>query len=313
MIIRCPSCKYLSDNLYNMKRHMIVKHKNENINNQNINNDNQNINNDNQNINMDNQNINMNNQNINMNDDLNDIDSNKIKCSKCSKYLSNQQNVKRHYKICKGVSNKLECYKCHNIFSSPQSKSVHMKKCTGPPPSIPSIQNISNITNINDHSQNANVINNNNNNIMNNNTVIYNNENIIFNDSHITKTHMKNMFNGKNIKAIEAIIEYCYKLLEKIENLCVEKKHITNSYCKVHVGNGVWEQRPDIPVIDRFSQDVAISANDKLYIYPNIGEEKLRKEIAELASYPEQVHTNAINLRREMKSVIINKSNNKNS
>jgi hypothetical protein len=232
-----------------------------------------------------------------------------IKCEKCYKTLSCILVLKRHSKVCKGITSPLECSKCHNIFSSRQSKSSHMKKCTGPPPPTPSIQNISNVTNNIDQSQNANTINNNTTNNITNNLIVYNTENIEFDDSHITKRDLKRIFHGVNKKTIEAMVQYGHKLLENIGNRCVEKKHVTNAYCKVHVGDGKWEQRPDIPVIDRFSQDVAISANDKLYVHPTIGENELRDEIAHLASHPENVHANAINLRREMRTLLLNTSN----
>jgi hypothetical protein len=50
-------------------------------------------------------------------------------------------------------------------------------------------------------------------------------------------------------------------------------------------------------------------ANDKLYDNPNIGESELRGEIAQFASYPENIHSPAINLRREMRTLLINTSN----
>jgi hypothetical protein len=241
-------------------------------------------------------------------------DSGLIKCEKCYKMLSCKLVLKRHSKVCKGITSPLQCSKCHSIFTSPQNKSYHMKKCTGPPPPTPSIQNISNITNI-DQLQNANTINNttNNNNTIINNTIIFNNENIEFDDSHITKRDIKKIFDGADKQTVGSMVLYGHKILENTNNRCIKKKHITNAYCKVHVGNDKWEQRPDIPVIDRFSQDVAISANDKLYNYPNIGEPVLRDEIAHLASHPENVHANAINLRREMRTLLLNTSNDVNN
>ena len=192
-------------------------------------------------------------------------------------------------------------------MSSASTLSRHRKSCVNKHQTI-----INNDTTINNTTNNITNINNTTNNTMNittNNIVVYNNENIEFNDSHITKCDLKRIFNGANKQAIEAMVQYGQKLLENLENRCIEKKHITNAYCKVYVGDGKWEQRPDIPVIDRFSQDVAISANDKLYDNPNIGESELRGEIAQFASYPENIHSPAINLRREMRTLLINTSN----
>ena len=298
MVFKCPQCVYMSNNSYNLKRHMSAKHKSENPVDE-ILSSNDEI-------------LSSKDEILSSNDQCNIIDSGHIKCDKCYKILSCELVLKRHSKVCKGITTPLECSKCHKIFANPSSKSVHMKKCTGPPSSPMSIQNISNITNIDNHSQNANTINNTTNNtlnITNNNTVIFNNDNIEFDDSHITKRDIKRIFDGADKQTVESMVLYGHKVLENTNNRCIKKKHITNAYCKVHVGNDKWEQRPDLPVIDRFSQDIAISANDKLYVHPEIGETKLRDEIAHLASHPENVHANAINLRREMRTLLLNTSN----
>jgi phage FluMu protein Com len=239
--------------------------------------------------------------------------SDNIKCEKCSKMLSSKKVLSRHMKICKGVSNTLECHKCHKIFSTPQTKSYHLKKCTGAVTDLVTIQSPQTIINnsqtaetINNNTTNNNTINNITNNTINN-IIIYNDENIEFKDDHITRKDLKRIFHD-HIKTIQAISEYAQKLFENTENLCIRKKHITNSYCEVHNGDGSWKTRPEKAVFERFSQDVAISANDKLYDHPNIGTKKVRDEITELVSDPDDVHSQAIQLRREMRSLIIDKT-----
>jgi hypothetical protein len=238
-------------------------------------------------------------------------------CIKCQKPLSTKSSLQKHIKTCKGVSKPLECYLCHKVFSTSGNKSRHLKICKG---SI----DISTIPSIIDQSQTAEVINNNinnstnttnnttnNNNITNNihNTIVmYNDQNIEFKDDHITKKDLKRIFNGASVQSIQAISQYALKLLENIDNLCVRKKHLTNSYCEVHEGNGVWTPRPDNSVFERFSQDVAISANDKLYENPSIGTNKVRNEITELVSDPEDVHSQSIKLRRELRSIVLHKT-----
>jgi hypothetical protein len=235
--------------------------------------------------------------------------NNNNQCLKCNKIMSSKQSLQRHTNICKGITNSLECHLCHKVFAFTQGKIKHLKKCTESTALVVSQQDPSTITNI-DNSQTADTINNNitNNNIITNNItnniIVYNDTNIELQDNHITKKDLKRIFNGATTQTVQSIMQYAQKLLENIDNRCIQKKHLTNSYCKVHTGNGVWETRPETAVIDRFSQDVAISANDKLYVHPTIGKDNLRKEITELASEPEDVHSSALHVRREMKALI---------
>ena len=237
-------------------------------------------------------------------------------CERCTKILSCKKTLMSHIKICKGVKNPLECHNCNIVFLNPSAKSRHLKKCTESTALVvssePSVIN----TTI-DNSQTADTINNNitnNNTITNNitnNIILYNDTNIELQDNHITKKDLKRIFNGATTQTVQAIMQYAQKLLENIDNRCIQKKHLTNSYCKVHTGNGIWETRPDTAVIDRFSQDVAISANDKLYVHPTIGKDNLRKEITGLASEPDDVHSSALHVRREMKALIYDVSKTK--
>jgi len=240
------------------------------------------------------------------------------KCSHCNKVYKQSRYLKAHEKQCNGITS-LQCSLCHILCPSRSAKSRHLKKCTGAITDLVATQLPQTII---DHSQTAETINNNttnNININNNNTVnnitnntinniiVYNDENIEFKDDHITRKDLKRIFHD-HIKTIQAISEYAQKLFENTENLCIRKKHITNSYCEVHNGDGIWKTRPEKSVFDRFSQDVAISANDKLYDHPNIGTKKVRDEITELVSEPGDVHSQAIQLRREMRSLIIDKT-----
>jgi hypothetical protein len=263
------------------------------------------------NIDVQNPNIDVQNPNIDVQNPINleQTNTGKVKCIKCTKMLSRTSGLNRHMKICKGVSNPLQCHKCHKIFSSSQSKSIHLKKC----------EDISTVAVIPEatpatasqvaHTINNNTVNNITNPNYNINIITYNNENILFNSEGICTKDLKIMFNGANKQMIEAIVQYGNKLLEQPENRCVRKKHITSSYCETHSGDGKWETRPDTNVIDRFSQDIAISANDRLYDHPTIGRKELRDEIAELASFPADVHSKAINLRREIRAILVNTSN----
>ena len=311
MLHKCSSCCYMSENIGNVKRHMERKHNIKIKENNNLSNNTIDLSNNTSNLSNNTQNLPNNTQNLSDNTIDKTKDHNSNKCKDCDKIFSTKYVLAKHINQnkCKKVKNKLECNICHKIFNFQSGLSRHRKSCRTKQLMV--INNTTNNnTNITNNITNNNITNNNN---ITYNVIVYNTENIEFNDQHITKRDLRKIFNGANKQAIESILQYGYKLLENIENRCVEKKHITNSYCKVHIGDNKWEQRPDTNVIDRFSQDVAISANDKLYDHPTIGETELRDEIAHLASHPENVHANAISLRREMRTLLLNRSNDVNN
>lgn len=151
----------------------------------------------------------------------------------------------------------------------------------------------------------SNTTNNNttNNNLIINNHVYYNDHVIELEDGHITRRDLKRIFNGASVRAIQAIAAYANKLLENENNNCVRKKYITNAYCDVRTKDG-WVCRPDKAVIERFSKDVAGSANDKLYDHPDIGSEDVRRDVTNIASFDEEVMDQTKDLYREIRSVI---------
>ena len=107
---KCSLCKYESNKRYNLNRHMMAKHKNQDIN-----------------ISIHNG-LNTVNDGLNtVSDGLNTVNDNK--CSKCNKILSSKRCLKNHLLICKGVSNPLECHICHKILYDSSSKSKHLKIC----------------------------------------------------------------------------------------------------------------------------------------------------------------------------------------
>jgi hypothetical protein len=294
MIHKCSKCNYLTTLKSNLTRHIIRIHPVDKLSAENIAKMEENIAEMGENIAKPGENI---------------ATHKNSQCERCTKILSCKKTLMSHIKICKGVKNPLECHNCNIVFLNPSAKSRHLKKCTESTDLVLSQQDPSTITNIDiDNSQTAETINNiTNNNITNNITntiIVYNDTNIELQDNHITKKDLKRIFNGATTQTVQAIMQYAQKLLENIENRCIQKKHLTNSYCKVHTGNGIWETRPETAVIDRFSQDVAISANDKLYVHPTIGKEQIRKELTELASEPDDVHSSALHVRREMKALI---------
>ncbi len=96
---KCSECEYMSNKIYNLKRHMMSKHSIQNYENC---------------------------KNVFISCKKVFIDN---KCMKCDKILSSKYYLEKHLKICKGVSNPLECHLCHKIFANKSSKSNHLKKC----------------------------------------------------------------------------------------------------------------------------------------------------------------------------------------
>jgi len=138
---------------------------------------------------------------------------------------------------------------------------------------------------------------------------VYQSQETAFDTSHITERDLRRIFNGFDKQAIESILEYGNKLLENKDNRCIRKKHLTNSYCEVHVGDGKWVVKPDTDAITNFSQGIVTSASDTLYDHEKIGSRGLRKEITDIASFPDVHHSSAINIRRGVRSMLLNTSN----
>lgn len=100
-ILKCVCCDYTSSKMYNIKRHMMCKHVQQNVNplQQNVN------------FNIENKNI-------------------LFECEDCDKVFNKQWVLTRHKKICNGVTNPLLCTLCNKTFASRQSKYKHVKLCT---------------------------------------------------------------------------------------------------------------------------------------------------------------------------------------
>lgn len=211
---------------------------------------------------------------------------------------------------CKCISVGYDCPVCNMTFTNRHSRSRHVKRC------VQENAEVHNTTTNNySHSQVATTINNNTNNntnnlVINNHIVYYNDHVIEFEDGHITRKDLKRIFNGASVKAVQAIAEYANRILMDETNMCVQKKHITNAYCDVRTEEG-WICRPDKAVIERFSHDIAGSANDKLYDHPDIGTANVRRDVADIASLDEDAMEKTKDLYREIKSLIYRKTKQK--
>ena len=245
----CSVCEYKSYKKYNLERHMITKHKNENI--------------------SKNTDINKNTDIINKNTDIDN------KCVKCNKILSSKQYLEKHLLICKGVSNPLECHLCHKIYYDSSSKSRHLKLCKETFASsnelslltksslslLPSI--ITTPTTI--ITAPTTITNNSNsNNTININLVMFDNENnkIDFDTSTINKDISYKL---RTIDKHNAFEYFCNKLFENKNNQMIIKKNLKYNYSFVHMGNNIWRNHMDnfiYPIIMSYISETLLSIID---------------------------------------------------
>ena len=210
-----------------------------------------------------------------------------FKCNKCNKIFTRQYGLKVHIETCNGIKKSLNCDHCNREFKHKQNKTSHMKICKEKLISDQKQLIINNTNTNNSHNTTNNTTNNTNTINSHNNTTInvikYTpNETIEFNSDHITRTVLKKMLRYCNNKVDKIFRSYAHKLLEVPENQCVKKKHITNSYSDVHVGDDKWEVAPDKEVYSKMTQDIALNASDKLDEHSELTDDDTKNTIAEI-------------------------------
>ena len=97
-IISCSECDYTSKLCYNITRHMMRKHPQQNI--------------------------------SNMQQNIMTENNRSFNCKLCNKIFAKQWILKRHLKICNGISDKLKCIYCNKSLANRHSRSSHMKTCS---------------------------------------------------------------------------------------------------------------------------------------------------------------------------------------
>jgi hypothetical protein len=223
-------------------------------------------------------------------------DDNGLECIYCHKIISNKYNKNRHEKKCKKVNSPLECPRCHRNFSDRYSKARHLKHFCKEVSNalIPVQNNIPNIMNVNN---NNNPINTQNNNINSNNVNIINfkmdkMDRICFSRGHITQEVIDNLIKeSMHHNALEFNKEfttrYCSKVLEKPENICVEKSNLSNHYSKVHIGDNKWRNALDSTVYPKLASDITEDLyEDMLYNRFQMAISKcLRKSLDNFVNY----------------------------
>ena len=294
---KCTYCEYFSNKKYNLYRHMVAKHINNNVGISSNISKNPNIQNKNSNIEDKIPNIKDKNTNIK---DRNTNNDNNI-CNKCGKTSSSKSYLNKHLIICKGVSNPLECHICHKIFSHYNSKSFHLKKCKEKQlalvivpqeektqlelTSISSNNNIvvnENQLQIQQHPQqitnnniiSGDMINNNINNITYNiNLVSYNKEDekIQFDNSHLKLNELEHKIRTRDPDSSFKL--FCDKLFENKNNQMIIKSNLRNKYSNIHLGMNIWEK-----ILDNYIYPIIMShIAEQMIVFFNTNNKKTKQ------------------------------------
>ncbi len=274
---KCEYCIYNSNRLYNLKRHMMTKHKENNS---------QHLINNKQNTDIDKPNTDIYKQNT-------DIDN---KCYKCNKILSSKQNLNKHLLICKGVLNPLECHLCHKLFFDSSSKSRHLKICKGIETELITKEN-NNTTDLierNIITNSNNVINNlNSNNVIttnyNINLISYNKEDrkIEFDITHMNKNLIYKL---RTIHENDAYDYFCYKLFENKNNQMIIKTNLRHIYSNVHLGFNIWEKILDNNIYHIIIYYIADTMN-KFIIENTTIQERDEKKMEDILYYIKMMYS----------------------
>ena len=288
---KCEYCIYNSNRLYNLKRHMMTKHKENNS--QHLINNKQNTDIDKPNTDIDKPNTDIDKQNTDIDKQNTDIDN---KCYKCNKILSSKQNLNKHLLICKGILNPLECHLCHKLFFDSSSKSRHLKICKGIETELITKEN-NNTTDLierNIITNSNNVINNlNSNNVIttnyNINLISYNKEDrkIEFDITHMNKNLIYKL---RTIHENDAYDYFCYKLFENKNNQMIIKTNLRHIYSNVHLGFNIWEKILDNNIYHIIIYYIADTMN-KFIIENTTIQERDEKKMEDILYYIKMMYS----------------------
>ena len=257
MNLRCDFCDYKTTKKFNLKRHISIKHPN---------------------------------------DDDDDTESDtemyesKFRCDKCHKFLSSRQNLNKHEEKCNGVSNPNECYICHKICNNPMAKSRHLKICKLEPHN--SINGDNNIIGDNNTTNSYNTTTNN----TTNNIIIFEerpDKYTEFIKDHITNEMITDIINKSN-NDYGLLVENFHRLLYANErNRCVIKTNIKSPFCYIHVGDQEWQTKPVLTIISKMSRDLCHNLKKSINnddIKDNINKFKIRfAKMIEIIEYLESM------------------------
>ena len=322
---KCKFCDYKTQNVSNMKRHVMRKHMQQNVNPLQ-----QNVNPPQQNVNPSQQNVNPLQQNVNPKNITIDIDTNT--CLKCNNVYNKTWLLLRHNKKCKGNKDPCVCTYCDLKLSCSAAKSRHLhickkkreldtqslvlykrdavnEPCEGEDTeelnsseetsqqiitnNNTTNNNINDQTNITNTVNNANTINNDHsNNVTVNQIILYDSKNIEFLNDHITKNELRRMVVDTDFSKV--LTDYSAALLSRPENQCVRKTNLRSSSSAVHVGNDKWEYESDKMVLPKLLSHIATN-------FGNIQHEYKLKIMKELDTFMIDVTCEAIDCHEDAK------------
>jgi hypothetical protein len=133
----CEYCTYKSDRLYNLERHVALKHnQSQNDTSQKVNVESKNVTMSPKNVTITSKNVTMSPKNVTMSSKnvtiVDDQESSVYQCPTCYKSFKQPWYLKKHEVLCTGETSANQCGKCQKIFSCRQHKYRHIKTCNGP-------------------------------------------------------------------------------------------------------------------------------------------------------------------------------------
>lgn len=259
----CPLCHYRSPKVYNLKRHIVLKH------------------NVNENISVsENAVINSDTVVINRTSEDELENRNPLDCNKCNRHFRDYKWLEKHVANCQGVDCKT-CPYCKETFYDRSNKYRHVKTCKVKKEMDRNVNAVeaggvgdvgASITNNNIQNQ-TNIQNQNNTNINNQNNVNI----IVFDPSHmefltdhidlakLTKLISRDLKRPEDRQEPREIMStYSRELMERPENRCIQKNNLRTNYAKIHIGENKWRSVLDCDIFPKLVCNIANGFQDFL-------------------------------------------------
>lgn len=214
-----------------------------------------------------------------INGNTNEQNSNNNNCHLCNKNFTRKWSLKKHMETCKGIKNKLQCEYCEKDFTHEKSRFRHYKTCiTKKEFEIAKAEEAAAAKNNNTTQMNNNLTNGIQNNIQNNNIIIVYNPvgSTPFSTDHLKAEDFKKILKLASERLDNRILEeYSTHLFGNKENRCIRKTNIKSGHSKVHMGGNKWQSKLDKNIYPQLAYDMA----NNLAEYVEEKRESLKKEV----------------------------------